>query len=176
VSDYAPTSVYRYYDSDGALVYVGITARGVQRQNEHNALAEWWRYVARQDVEHYLTREAAAAREIELIARFRPPFNRQYNPDHERLRDDYLDSRSEIEGAAVARGRRIEAEEFLAFIDAASESTDPLVAEVAAEILRLGGWLADHVRDRSDDDLTQRRADMLSRHFASGYRRAEVRA
>jgi hypothetical protein len=95
-----PTSVYRYYDGDGALVYVGITARGVQRQNEHNAHAEWWPFVVRQEVEHYPSRDDAAARERELIQRFGPPFNKQHNEGYEALKARYL---AEV-GPRVATG------------------------------------------------------------------------
>lgn len=42
-----PTSVYRYYDENGLLLYVGITSRGSVRQREHNGDKEWWRFVHR---------------------------------------------------------------------------------------------------------------------------------
>lgn len=74
-----PTSVYRYLDAEGRLIYVGITNRGMLRQNEHNTHARWWRYVVSQEVEHYDDRETAARRERYLIERHRPPFNTQHN-------------------------------------------------------------------------------------------------
>lgn len=85
-----PTSVYRYYDRAGLLLYVGITARATKRQREHNGDKEWWQFVTTQEVEHYPTRIQAAGREKSLIREFRPPFNRQHNPDHESLRAYYL--------------------------------------------------------------------------------------
>jgi hypothetical protein len=85
-----PTSVYRYYDPAGMLIYVGITRQGMGRNVQHNRKAEWWQYVARQEIEHHESRFLAAKREKELIRRFRPPFNKQHNIGHEELRAAYL--------------------------------------------------------------------------------------
>lgn len=85
-----PTSVYRYYDEDGVLIYVGITGRGTRRNLEHSDKAAWWPFVARQEVEHYPTRKAALTRERSLIRKYRPPFNTQHNPDHTGIRAAYL--------------------------------------------------------------------------------------
>lgn len=85
-----PTSVYRYYDRHGLLLYVGITRQGIGRNRQHNDKAEWWPFVVRQEVEHLPSRPAALAREKRLIQQHRPPFNRQHNLDHESLRLTYL--------------------------------------------------------------------------------------
>lgn len=84
-----PTSVYRYYDRFGQLLYVGITKRGTQRNNEHNEKV-WWPFVARQEVEHYGSRTQALARETDLIRHAAPPFNKQQNPHHKTLTAEYL--------------------------------------------------------------------------------------
>lgn len=86
----AETSVYRYYDQHRVLIYVGITKRGIARQSEHNRGREWWPFVTSQEVEHFPSREEAHAREVELIERYTPPFNRQHNPIHEHMRSAYL--------------------------------------------------------------------------------------
>lgn len=89
-----PTSVYRYFDEQGILLYVGITSRGMLRNREHNGSKDWWPYVAAQEVEHFTTRDEAHAREIELIADFRPPFNKHHNPSYGHFRDQYMTLRS----------------------------------------------------------------------------------
>lgn len=91
-----PTSVYRYYDRFGVLIYVGITSRALLRQREHNDTKEWWPFVARQEVEHYPTRDVAALHERSLIAEFLPPFNRHHNPHHQEMRSAYLDRVREL--------------------------------------------------------------------------------
>lgn len=101
-SDATPTSVYLFYDKDGVLLYVGITARGIARQGEHNSAKEWWPFVARQEVEHYPNRKHAAGRERGLIRRYRPPFNKQHNPDHEITRAAYLDFQERLRGSKAS--------------------------------------------------------------------------
>lgn len=88
--DATPTSVYRYYDSHGILIYVGITSRGIGRNREHNRRAEWWPHVGAQEVDHFLTRAQALDVERDLIQRFRPPFNSQHNPNYRAARAEYL--------------------------------------------------------------------------------------
>jgi len=84
------TSLYFYYDVNDTLIYLGITDRGITRNREHNSRAEWWPFVARQEVQHFTTRRAAEAEERELIRRYRPPFNKQHNPYYKEVREEYL--------------------------------------------------------------------------------------
>lgn len=84
------TSLYRYYDSHGVLIYIGITGRGMARNAEHNADKDWWPYVASQSVEHFETRNEALAQERRLIGKHLPPFNTQHNPHHARMRAAYM--------------------------------------------------------------------------------------
>jgi predicted GIY-YIG superfamily endonuclease len=86
----APTSVYLYYDAHDGLLYVGITSRGIRRQREHNADKDWWRFVVRQEVEHYDTRDEALDRERTLIRMYAPPFNTALNPVGREARAIYL--------------------------------------------------------------------------------------
>lgn len=86
----SPTSVYRYYDRHGVLIYAGITSRGTSRNFEHGSHAEWWPYVARQEVDHLPTRLAALALEKALIREYRPPFNKQHNPGYGATKAAYL--------------------------------------------------------------------------------------
>lgn len=89
-----PTSVYRYYDQFGVLIYVGITSRGVTRNREHNRDKAWWTYVARQEVDHLPDRAAALSHERRLIEDHRPPYNVQHNHDWRRARSDYEHARA----------------------------------------------------------------------------------
>lgn len=94
-----PTSVYRYFDEFGCLIYVGITNQGIGRNRQHNKSADWWPYVANQSVEHYDSRAEALAVEAESIVKFKPPFNRALNPDQAKSLAAYLATRASI-GAA----------------------------------------------------------------------------
>lgn len=86
-----PTSVYRYYDRFGVLIYVGITNQATGRNQQHNRDKEWWPFVASQEVDHYADRITALALERSLIGTFQPPFNTVHNPDHRSLRTSYLE-------------------------------------------------------------------------------------
>lgn len=97
VADSQHTSLYRYYDDNDVLLYVGITGRGIARNVEHNKSKMWWRYVDHQTVEHFATRHAAEAAERDVIRTFRPPFNKQYNDSHEQTRNSYLAVRAAVD-------------------------------------------------------------------------------
>lgn len=88
--DDTPTSVYKYFDEFGVLIYVGITSRGATRQREHNKDKGWWEFVAMQQIEHHPSRGAALHREEELIRTHIPPFNVQHNAAHSAHRSAYL--------------------------------------------------------------------------------------
>lgn len=87
-----PASVYKYYDAQGTLLYIGYTKRGASRNIEHAKAKEWWPFVARQDVSHFDTCEAALEFERKTIGKYRPPFNKHHNPSHRELRALYLAS------------------------------------------------------------------------------------
>lgn len=103
MTENTPTSLYRYYDGKGILLYVGITSRGMSRNVEHSNVQPWWPYVAKQDVQHFKTRRDALIAEKSLIKRHRPPFNKQHNPDHGSLAAIYLQFR-ELEPKDMSPG------------------------------------------------------------------------
>lgn len=70
------TTLYRFFDAPGHLLYIGISARGAARWSEHAAEKPWWPEVAVTTVEHFLTREDAAAAEADAIRREQPRYNR----------------------------------------------------------------------------------------------------
>lgn len=102
-----PTSVYRYYDQFGLLLYVGVTSRGAVRNAEHYSTKSWWPYVTRQEVQHLPSRPAALGRERALIHRYRPPFNTQHNPGSSELREAYLAMRSRGEAPGILGRNRM---------------------------------------------------------------------
>lgn len=69
------TAVYMFYDAAGALLYVGITSQGPKRFSQHNRDKEWWPEVTTMRVEHYPSRDLAAAREKALIQSKHPRYN-----------------------------------------------------------------------------------------------------
>lgn len=63
----SPSALYRFYDREDRLLYVGITGNLPSRQQQHEGSQPWWQEVARMTVEHFPTREDARAAEQAAI-------------------------------------------------------------------------------------------------------------
>lgn len=75
VADELPTALYRLYDADGALLYVGVTGDLRTRFAQHAAGKPWWPEVARKTVEWHETRIAALGAEAAAMENERPRYN-----------------------------------------------------------------------------------------------------
>ena len=73
--DEAPTALYRFFDADGDLLYVGITRNLNLRLTQHAADKPWWASVARKTLVWYPSRSDAAHAEGKAIREERPQFN-----------------------------------------------------------------------------------------------------
>ena len=69
------TTLYRYFDGDGKLLYVGITGDNVKRQSQHRRNAFWFGQIASATFEHFNSREEAIEAEREAIQTELPEFN-----------------------------------------------------------------------------------------------------
>jgi hypothetical protein len=74
-----PTSLYRHFAADGSLLYVGISLSWPTRTKAHAASSGWFGSVAKVEIEHLPSREAALTAEREAIRRERPRFNIIHN-------------------------------------------------------------------------------------------------
>lgn len=79
-----PTSVYRLFDADDRLLYVGITNRGFHRLHQHSKDKAWWPQVTRATFEHLPNRDAALQCEATAITREKPVHNILVPPVDER--------------------------------------------------------------------------------------------
>ena len=57
------TTLYRFYDAEDNLLYIGVTSVGPQRWAEHEHHRSWWAMVAKANAEHYPDRASALAAE-----------------------------------------------------------------------------------------------------------------
>jgi hypothetical protein len=80
VNDRQVWTVYRYYDTAGRLLYVGVTGQGHWRTHEHRRAAPWWPLVVRAEFEHFTNGVIAFEHETALITRLAPLYNRADNP------------------------------------------------------------------------------------------------
>jgi predicted GIY-YIG superfamily endonuclease len=70
-----PTALYRFFDADGKLLYVGVTGDLRTRFAQHASVKSWWSDVARKTVAWHATRARALAAEAEAIAAEEPEHN-----------------------------------------------------------------------------------------------------
>jgi hypothetical protein len=89
--DSVPTAVYIAHNSDGGIIYVGITGSLASRFAAHKKADLWWSCAASIEVEMWPDRPTAAERECTLIAQFDPPHNRV-----EKRRGGWAESRREL--------------------------------------------------------------------------------
>jgi predicted GIY-YIG superfamily endonuclease len=69
-------AVYRYYDKDGALLYVGSARDPQKRYNQHRSTAwRWWWDIAKTRVTWHQTREDAENEERRVYAEESPIHN-----------------------------------------------------------------------------------------------------
>lgn len=73
------TALYRFYDADDELLYVGISLNLPGRLHQHQKSKTWWKDVAHVAVEHFDSREEALAAEEEAIKTERPLMNVVHN-------------------------------------------------------------------------------------------------
>ena len=71
-----PTALYRFYDTAGALLYVGVSRNLMARWTQHEAEKPWWGAVARKTVVMYGSRDEAEFAEGRAILAESPVHNK----------------------------------------------------------------------------------------------------
>lgn len=69
------TILYRYFDSEGELLYVGVTGDNTKRQSQHRRNSFWFGEIASATYEHFDNREDALAAETLAIRTEKPKHN-----------------------------------------------------------------------------------------------------
>lgn len=75
LGDEVPTALYRLYDPNGELLYVGVTGDLRTRFAQHAATKPWWSEVAKKTVTWHMTRGSALAAESAAIRTEQPHCN-----------------------------------------------------------------------------------------------------
>lgn len=74
------TALYRFFGSDGDLLYVGITKRLEKRLQEHAVSSSWWSKATAHSIEWYASRTAAGRAERTAIRDEKPTHNIMHTP------------------------------------------------------------------------------------------------
>ena len=77
--DCVKTALYRHYDKNGTLLYIGVSLHAVQRLIDHRDKSHWFEDITRIDVQWYLSRSEAYAAEKHAIKTEKPKHNITYN-------------------------------------------------------------------------------------------------
>jgi len=113
----ATATLYRHFDAEGRLLYVGISARALQRLATHGAVSHWFHLIVRVTLEHFPSRadallaEAAAIKAegpLHNIAGVTPPRAKKqgtHRPREKRANQDLL--RKQLVGADLAAVSRL---------------------------------------------------------------------
>jgi len=132
------TALYRHWDADGNLLYVGISLSAVHRLTQHKRDSHWHDSIANMTIEWFDNRREALAAEREAIRMERPIFNKMHNAanDNEPVGDTYL-----VDGVVVYLVRCVDTKLFQGIFWAESKADlwdtfdqfgDPLGFEFAA--------------------------------------------
>jgi hypothetical protein len=103
-----PTALYRYFDADDLLLYIGVSDRLRIRTGDHIAGSSWMDFAVRSTIERHPTRAVALETEESAIKAEHPLFNHQHNdtPEARRRLVEYLVSHDRLDllVPAVSRG------------------------------------------------------------------------
>lgn len=81
--------LYRFYDDQDRLLYVGISNTWHQRFHQHEKEAGWFTHAARCTFTRYPNRDAVMAAETQAILTEFPIYNKQQNPSYESAVDHF---------------------------------------------------------------------------------------
>lgn len=108
------TCLYRHFDADGSLLYVGISLSWPERTKAHAQKSRWFSHVAEVKIERFPTRQEALDAEREAIRREHPKFNIVHNRRPVVRRNPHAskwvvaESREELQRRLAPQKRRLE--------------------------------------------------------------------
>lgn len=72
-------ALYRFFGTDGELLYIGITNDPGARWRAHSGDKPWWTEVAHTTIEHFASRKEVEAAEVIAIKAEHPKYNVEHN-------------------------------------------------------------------------------------------------
>lgn len=92
------TQLYRYFDKDGNLLYIGISSNAIARLGQHGRDKTWFNEIANITVEYISDRKSAYIAEANAIYNEKPKYNKTHKSEKQktiakkpkRVSDDYI--------------------------------------------------------------------------------------
>lgn len=72
-----PHAVYRFYDKDGILLYVGVSYKVLHRLDHHKSTKDWFWKITRIELEWFPSWGPAAGAEVRAILAENPVHNKR---------------------------------------------------------------------------------------------------
>jgi predicted GIY-YIG superfamily endonuclease len=146
-----PHVLYRVYDAQGALLYIGITMNPGSRFAQHSEDKPWWTDVADIRVEHYGSREEVLAAERDAIKSEHPRFNVVHNIARKFDTAQAINARENQGRWCLFRdmSRRVRCEQLILSYELNGDpiTDDYLPEEITADEL-LNRWLRNYAEDQ----------------------------
>jgi GIY-YIG catalytic domain-containing protein len=99
-------ALYRHFDADGTLLYVGISLSALNRLGQHKQNAEWFDKIARVAIEKFPTRAAALEAEHNAIKEEKPLYNVAFAPKEWAITQDQLAALLDVTPRAINEMRK----------------------------------------------------------------------
>lgn len=175
-------SLYRHFDVEGALLYVGISVSWPARTKAHAGGSRWFDLVAKVEIERFETREAALDAERKAIKAEKPRFNIIHNRDdapkakpktwrdNPKLFDDPL--LNTIKGPdAIVGPALVYTEDYFSVMIAHGEAgregnlTEVLLGQIAPDLPDYAHLIDTIISIRRVNDITKDEADGVRREI-----------
>jgi hypothetical protein len=82
-------TLYRFYDKNNILLYVGISGEWRTRLHQHERNSEWWDEASFIKLERFPDRKSVEEAEIRAITTEMPIWNKAYSQTYESVRDHF---------------------------------------------------------------------------------------
>lgn len=138
-----PTTLYRAYADDGALLYIGIAKNWGRRWAQHSERSPWFAAVARVELERHPTREAARHAEAAAVRAEHP----RHNIEHTDRDTRPMRQRQELRDEQAVRRHMVRSYDHTEF------ALLPEYHEAAQALSGLANRLAQNESVRTQDDF-----------------------
>lgn len=97
------TTLYRHFNANGKLLYVGISLSALQRLSQHADHSDWYNEISRVEMEHFCNRPSAMAAEKKAVISEGPLYNIHHKKKLNKTRyQEYAEkSRDDMTGRVV---------------------------------------------------------------------------